>query len=182
MKLNYKNYTINITDAKSASKKDLYRTIYTAMEAIDRISKTNKNSIKDSTSEYYKGYMIRPYVKLHDEDCDCKYEITKDGVIIDGANSIEEAKEKIDKLVADKTTYTKDASVIIEFRDFKPCSGAVDTYEKIEEAGKLDDFEMMIDELYPDGIDETELNDWLWFDGDQLLKDLGIETTENDED
>ena len=32
----------------------------------------------------------------------------------------------------------------------------------------------MIDELYPDGINETALNDWLWFDGDELLKELNI--------
>ena len=118
--------------------------------------------------------MINPCTKLHDETCDCKYEITKDGVIIAGVDSIEAAKEKIDNLIEKNTVYTKDASVIIDFSDFKPWSGAVDTYDKIANANKLDDFEAMIDELYPDGIGETELNDWLWFDGDELLKELNI--------
>lgn len=146
------------------------------------ITEINQDSIKDSTSEYYKGYMINPCTKLHDETCDCKYEIAKDGVIIAGVDSIEAAKEKIDNLIEKNTVYTKDASVIIDFSDFKPWSGAVATYDKIVAADKLDDFEAMIDELYPDGIGETELNDWLWFDGDDLLEELGITDEDEDED
>lgn len=138
------------------------------------ITKINNNSIKDSTSEYYKGYFINLHTSLHDEDSDCKYEIVKDGIIVDGANSIEEAKEKIDILVEKKSNYTKDASIIIDFDRYKPWSGAVATYDKIVNANKLDDLEAMIDELYPDGINETALNDWLWFDGDELLKELNI--------
>lgn len=145
------------------------------------ITEINQDSVKDSTSEYYKGYKISPCTKLHDETCDCKYEITKDGVIIEGADSIEEAKEKIDKLIEKNTVYTKDASIIIDFNRYRPWSGAIDTYEKIKRAGKLDDFEAMIDELYPEGIDETELNDWLWFDGDDLLEELGISNLDDEE-
>ena len=66
---------------------------------------------------------------------------------------------------------------------FTPWSGAVDTYNTIWNEGKLDELEMLIDELYPDGIDETQLNDILWFDDEWLYEMLGIETdTDEDED
>ena len=91
-------------------------------------------------------------------------------------------KEKIDTLIEKKSNYTKDASIIIDFDRYKPWSGAVATYDKIVNANKLDDLEAMIDELYPDGINETALNDWLWFDGDELLKELNIIDEMNDGD
>jgi hypothetical protein len=67
--------------------------------------------------------------------------------------------------------------------DFEAWSGAVDTKNKIVEANKENDFDSYIEDLNPDGIDETALNDLLWFDGDQILEDLGItEDEEEDEE
>ena len=63
----------------------------------------------------------------------------------------------------------------LSLREFEAWSGAVDTKEKIIEANMTDDFEALIDELYPDGIDATELNDLLWFNADWILEALGIE-------
>ena len=59
-------------------------------------------------------------------------------------------------------------------------SGALDTCEKIDENNKGHEFEQLIEELYPDGIGRTELNDLLWFEGDWLLKQLGIEEDEEE--
>ena len=59
--------------------------------------------------------------------------------------------------------------------NFNAWAGAVDTKEKIIEANMTEEFEAMIDELYPDGIDATELNDLLWFNADWILEALGIE-------
>ena len=59
--------------------------------------------------------------------------------------------------------------------NFNAWSGAVDTKEKIIEANMTEEFEALIDELYPDGIDATTLNDILWFDADWILEALGIE-------
>jgi hypothetical protein len=64
--------------------------------------------------------------------------------------------------------------------EFEAWSGAVDTKDKIIEAGKAEEFDAYIEDLYPDGIDETALNDILWFEEDQLLEELGI--TEEDEE
>ena len=63
---------------------------------------------------------------------------------------------------------------------FTPWAGAVDTYNAIEEANKLEEFDSLIDELYPEGIEETKLNDILWFEPDFILESLGMETDEEE--
>ena len=70
----------------------------------------------------------------------------------------------------------------ISLCNFKFWSGAKDTAEKIEEADKWDELENLISELYPDGVDETTLNDLLWFDSDWILESLGIDEDEEEED
>ena len=69
----------------------------------------------------------------------------------------------------------------ISFEDFDAWSGAVDTKEKIIDAEKAEEFEALVEELFPNGIDATELNDFLWFDDDYILEILGI-TEEDEED
>ena len=68
----------------------------------------------------------------------------------------------------------------ITIADFEAWAGAVVTRERIIEAGKEDEFDTLIEELYPDGIDETGLNDILWFDDEWIFEALGI--TDEDED
>ena len=66
----------------------------------------------------------------------------------------------------------------LSLRNFDAWSGAVDTKETIIDAGKEKEFDFLIDELYPDGLTETELNDLLWFEEDWLFEMLGIEIDE----
>lgn len=61
-----------------------------------------------------------------------------------------------------------------DFRNYTPWSGAVDTYNEIDDAGKLDALEDLLEELYPDGLDETGLNDLLWFESEWVLDTLGV--------
>ena len=72
--------------------------------------------------------------------------------------------------------YTEDLN------DYKPWSGAVDTYNTIEEHDKLEELEQLIDELYPDGISFTSLNDILWFDSEFIFEQLGIQNEDDEED
>jgi gp187 len=65
---------------------------------------------------------------------------------------------------------------------YSPWSGAIDTFNTIEEAGKLEEFESLIDELYPDGIEEVKLNDILWFEDDWILEMLGLSEEDEEED
>ena len=63
-------------------------------------------------------------------------------------------------------------------RNFKAWSGATKTKNLILDAGLEEEFEMLIDELYPEGLTDTELNDLLWFDSDWILENLGIKEEE----
>ena len=63
-------------------------------------------------------------------------------------------------------------------RSFEAWSGAVDTKKIILDAGLEEEFEILIDELYPDGLSDTELNDLLWFDSDWILENLDIKEEE----
>ena len=72
--------------------------------------------------------------------------------------------------------------VIAELGDYKPWSGAISTWDKIEEAGKIDDLEFMLEDMYPDGIGMTELNDLLWFEPETVFEWLGISDEEEVEE
>ena len=62
----------------------------------------------------------------------------------------------------------------LKLEEFQTWSGATHTKRIIIEYNKEREFEEYIEENYPEGIDETELNDLLWFYDDQLYKILGI--------
>ena len=70
----------------------------------------------------------------------------------------------------------------ISIRNFEAWSGAIATKDLIIENNKEDEFDALIEELYPDGIDETQLNDLLWFDEEWVLESLGIYEDDEDEE
>ena len=70
----------------------------------------------------------------------------------------------------------------LDLTSFEPWSGAVDTYNTIYNADKLKELEFLLEELYPDGIEETQLNDLLWFESEWLLESLGISEEEEEEE
>ena len=72
--------------------------------------------------------------------------------------------------------------VEIDLCDFEPWCGAVDTYNTIKDGGKLEEFEMLLEKMYPDGLTITELNDELWFGGQDWLRILGFRTTDQVEE
>lgn len=53
-------------------------------------------------------------------------------------------------------------------------SGARYTAERLQEEGKGEEFMELVNELYPDGIDRTALNDLMWFDSDWIYESLGM--------
>ena len=64
-------------------------------------------------------------------------------------------------------------------KDFETWSGATETKKLILDAGLEEEFEELIDECYPEGLTDTQLNDLLWFDSDWILENLGIEFIED---
>ena len=63
----------------------------------------------------------------------------------------------------------------MNLKNFKAWSGAKDTLNKLIELDKCDDLEFILDDLYPDGLTDTQLNDILWFDDEWIYETLGIE-------
>ena len=63
----------------------------------------------------------------------------------------------------------------MSLKNFKAWSGAKDTLNKLIELDKCEELEFILEDLYPDGLTETELNDILWFDDEWIYETLGIE-------
>lgn len=69
--------------------------------------------------------------------------------------------------------------------NFRWWSGAETTADRIwEEKGSdgFDELEAILEDAYPDGIDETDLNDLLWFDAETVYEWLGIGDKEDEEE
>lgn len=66
----------------------------------------------------------------------------------------------------------------LDLNSFETWSGAKDTLDRIQREGKCAELENILEELYPDGMTETELNDLLWFDSESVYEWLGIRSEE----
>ena len=64
----------------------------------------------------------------------------------------------------------------ISLENFQAWSGAVSTLNRIINEGKCSQLEFMLEEMYPDGMTDTELNDLLWHDSDTVFEWLDIRT------
>ena len=54
-------------------------------------------------------------------------------------------------------------------------SGAIDTLKVVEEADKEDELMEFLEEIFEGDVpDETEVNDFLWFESDDIYEYLGI--------
>ncbi len=67
----------------------------------------------------------------------------------------------------------------LSLRNFDAWAGAKDTKELIIDNNKEDEFEFLMDDLYPDGMTDTQLNDILWFEEDWICQMLGIDNEKN---
>lgn len=57
---------------------------------------------------------------------------------------------------------------------------AVSVLNKIDEANKSEDLMYFLEDLYPDGIDGTELNDLISYDWEWLYKNIGMPMDEEE--
>lgn len=65
----------------------------------------------------------------------------------------------------------------ISIYDFEPWSGAVNTYERLEREGKLDELDSLLPDMFSkDDVEETELNDLLWFEPNTVYELVGLQT------
>ena len=66
--------------------------------------------------------------------------------------------------------------------NFDAWCGAIDTKNTIIDNFKSDEFDSLIEELYPDGLTDTQLNDILWFESESVFECLGIKEEEDEEE
>lgn len=65
---------------------------------------------------------------------------------------------------------------VYDFYDLKQnsWSGALQTLDAIEEKGLEDEFIDLVNEVIGEGMDETKLNDFIWFDTDYIEEYLDV--------
>ena len=68
----------------------------------------------------------------------------------------------------------------INLRDFEFWSGAKSNAETLT-SEQLDIVESILEDAYPDGISETQINDFFWFEFDTIREWLGIKDEEEEE-
>lgn len=66
-----------------------------------------------------------------------------------------------------------------DFSEFEPWSGAVETWDRIVQEGKVDDFETVLEDCYGEVVSETTINDILWFEEDWVFSSLGIRSPDD---
>lgn len=63
----------------------------------------------------------------------------------------------------------------IDFEDFQPWSGAVDTWELLKKYDKLGELEQLLNDIHEDNeMSDTELNDTLWFESDWIFENIKL--------
>ena len=62
----------------------------------------------------------------------------------------------------------------MNLRDFEFWSGAKSNAETLTDE-QLDLVESILEDAFPDGMDETQINDIFWFDFDTIREWLGVE-------
>lgn len=96
---------------------------------------------------------------------------TAEEIDLEATQNTEEKEETKESLTE---SLTEEVKIISDLSDYTPWSGAVDTWNQIKDANKINELDAMLEEIYPDGLTMTKLNDILWFDSEEVLFSLGI--------
>ena len=169
---------------------DLYRSLTTSI--ID-----NKKS-KRKTGKYDDTLAVKGWMHLADAGVR-KYdkEFGSGGGSLTFCNKAtrEAIAAELKEYYEDEITYEEDvkSSVTVKnkkvtaakvysdgFSNYTPWSGAVDTWNNLEQYDKLDALEAFIDDAYYNSelgegvINETELNDLLWFEPETVYEAVGL--------
>jgi len=147
--------------------KEVFESIYSDKEYHDDGLFTNRQDIVDYAHQIDKKLGLEPiknYGEIKNEGGDDPY-----------AESCENCEEK-------KEEIKEDLKILADINDYQPWSGAVDFYYEIVDADKLYDLEFILEDIYPDGLTMTQLNDLLWFEEDWLRDMLGMKEDKSEDD
>lgn len=62
----------------------------------------------------------------------------------------------------------------LNLENFEAWSGAIHTLDRIRKAGLCEQLEFILEDLFPNGLTEVQLNDLLWFEPELIYEWLGI--------
>lgn len=178
-------YEDEITESCKKGKRKLKEQISdSAYEVAEILEKEFGNKEKVSMDEFDRAFGRATKKVLGDKEPDEDFETDVRSILsmsgfeteFEGENEgglsrLGESRKKGKKKKIDESV-----KIISTLDDYKPWSGAKYTYEAIVDAGKLDALDSYLEDIYPEGLTMTGLNDLLWFDGDSVLSDLGIYT------
>ena len=156
-------------------------------EASERLIE-DEADLWESLDEDVNNYSLKHDVYNSLSDVAYNYEVEKEVPVT--KNDFKEATdyfidkffESVDESADTSDVLEEDLKLIKPLADYQPWSGAVDTWEKITDAGLVDELDSILEDIYPDGLTETELNDILWFEPEWVLEALGLQEEETDED
>lgn len=143
--------------------------------------------IGEDVEECQKYPVKSPFVKKERKgtsvQADQKYPVKSPFVKKDSQFVKKEQKAPIGEAVAEKKPLTEDAKIYLNSIDeYEPWgTGATDTWNKIVDADKVEDLDRLIEDMYPDGITTTGLNDLLAYDWEWILGELGISEDNGEE-
>jgi hypothetical protein len=76
----------------------------------------------------------------------------------------------------------RDFQLITDLGSYEPWGGAIETYKRIVDNDLVDELDMLMAELHPDGLEVGAFNDILWFEDEWLFETLGLEDSSDQED
>ena len=66
----------------------------------------------------------------------------------------------------------------LDLEKFDAWGGAIYTLDRLRKEDLCEQLEFILEDLFPDGMSQTELNDLLWFDSDWIYETLEISDEE----
>lgn len=166
----------DLGDAKKASAKEHSK--YPALSTLKQ-SRHFDELRRELSDEELAGLEaeIKEYADSNDDDA---YLAKHNGMYPDGVlwyEGLYQTDEVIDyahEKFGGNDKVEESLKIISDISEYKPWSGAVSHWDYIQDNNLVDSLEEILEEVYPDGITMTQLNDLLWFDWDSVKEWLGI--------
>ena len=123
--------------------------------------------------EVFSSVMVKA---ANEDEAKQKLLVKKPGKEIVGIQSMSDDEVKD---MTNRGMSLMEAKVVDDFSSYEPWDAAVSTFDNIQNAGKMDALEQLIDDMYPDGINKTELNDLLAYESDWVYSMLDMPNEED---
>lgn len=148
---------------------DLYSVWKEAKDTAERWAKSEYKTLQESAKKFQELFELANAEDERRSDAEDIEESRK----LRGRKSIKSSKRNTRRPI-------KAAKITTDFSNFKPWSGAVDTWNELEKWDKIDLLEQILDDTYYNEeageavMSETELNDLLWFEPETVYEWVGL--------